>query len=453
MSKSRDDRYQSAQALADDLGRFLAGEPALARRPGLVDRATKWARRHQAIVAMAAASVLVLSIVSSVGMVMLAREQVAHRGCLRRIGRESPSGQRELRSRRREFPKGPRHARSARRADGRPAGRNAGHASPCGGNCWPTRCGFYRQFIKQAADDPEAAARAGAGPLQVGRDRGQARQHGAGGRPNTPAPNRCSKISSPNDADNDKFAFAARAHAQQSRHPRRRAPRHGRSPQLATSRRSTCSGGSSPSIPTNPTTPPNWPRASRTSGMLLDAEGDADAAEVASTKRSRLLRPLVAAVDADPRYARNLSIAANNLSYVLAKRDPAAAERTMREAVEIARAAVAATPDGERYQDDLALCYNNLAALLSRTGRAADAIGWHQRAVALQEQMVRAVAVGGPASQRPGDQPQQPGRRLLPRRPGRRGRRAVRPGPRPVCHARQRLSERTGLRECPGRPA
>ena len=75
MTKGRDERYQSAQALADDLGRFLSGEPALARRPGLVDRATKWARRHQAIVTVAAVSVILLSIVSSVGMVMLAREQ------------------------------------------------------------------------------------------------------------------------------------------------------------------------------------------------------------------------------------------------------------------------------------------------------------------------------------------------------------------------------------------
>ena len=41
-------------ALADDLGRFLSGEPALARRPSLVDRAAKWARRHQSLVAMAA---------------------------------------------------------------------------------------------------------------------------------------------------------------------------------------------------------------------------------------------------------------------------------------------------------------------------------------------------------------------------------------------------------------
>ena len=111
-------------------------------------------------------------------------------------------------------------------------------------------------------------------------------------------------------------------------------------------------------------------------------------AEVSLDDALRLLRPLVATPDADPRYTRNLSIAANNLSYIVAKRDPAAAERTMREAVETLER-LSSAANGDRYQGDLALCYNNLAALLSRSGRAGDAIGWHQRAVTLQEQMVR----------------------------------------------------------------
>jgi tetratricopeptide (TPR) repeat protein len=93
--------------------------------------------------------------------------------------------------------------------------------------------------------------------------------------------------------------------------------------------------------------------------------------------------------NADPRYARNLSIAANNLSYVLAKSDPKAAERAMREAVRILEQLSAADPDNNGYQDDLALCFNNLAALLSRTDRAAEAIPWHIRAAGLQEQLVR----------------------------------------------------------------
>jgi WD40 repeat protein len=45
-------RYDSAAAVAADLERYLAGEPILARRTGLVERAAKWARRRPAIASL-----------------------------------------------------------------------------------------------------------------------------------------------------------------------------------------------------------------------------------------------------------------------------------------------------------------------------------------------------------------------------------------------------------------
>jgi tetratricopeptide (TPR) repeat protein len=55
MEKRPQDRYGTAQELADDLRRFLSHEPIRARRPSLTQRAVKWARRHQAAVVAAAA--------------------------------------------------------------------------------------------------------------------------------------------------------------------------------------------------------------------------------------------------------------------------------------------------------------------------------------------------------------------------------------------------------------
>jgi tetratricopeptide (TPR) repeat protein len=45
-------RYPTAQALADDLRRFLAGEPIRARPSGILERGVKWARRRRAVAAL-----------------------------------------------------------------------------------------------------------------------------------------------------------------------------------------------------------------------------------------------------------------------------------------------------------------------------------------------------------------------------------------------------------------
>jgi tRNA A-37 threonylcarbamoyl transferase component Bud32 len=64
LAKRPEDRYASAQELADDLRRFLDDRPVRARRLGLRVQAAKWARRHRRVVGAAVlglvAAVLVL---------------------------------------------------------------------------------------------------------------------------------------------------------------------------------------------------------------------------------------------------------------------------------------------------------------------------------------------------------------------------------------------------------
>jgi serine/threonine-protein kinase len=63
MAKEPAQRYATAQALAADLRAFLEHRPIAARRPGPVERAAKWVRRHR-VVAAATACVAVAALVA-----------------------------------------------------------------------------------------------------------------------------------------------------------------------------------------------------------------------------------------------------------------------------------------------------------------------------------------------------------------------------------------------------
>jgi WD40 repeat protein len=76
LQKAPERRYQSAAAFADDLGRFLRGEPIAARPASLLERLRSWCRRHPA---QASASILLLTllVLCIFGGVVLWRWQLA----------------------------------------------------------------------------------------------------------------------------------------------------------------------------------------------------------------------------------------------------------------------------------------------------------------------------------------------------------------------------------------
>jgi tetratricopeptide (TPR) repeat protein/tRNA A-37 threonylcarbamoyl transferase component Bud32 len=78
-------RYASAQALADDLGRFLHNEPILARPTGNVERLIKWAGRRPAAAALIVVSALTLLFLGVGGVVYYqSRAQLAEQLLARR---------------------------------------------------------------------------------------------------------------------------------------------------------------------------------------------------------------------------------------------------------------------------------------------------------------------------------------------------------------------------------
>ena len=69
-SKDANDRYATAQHLANDLSSFLRDQPIQAKRPNLLVRTAKWSRRHRGIVASVAAT-LIMSMI--VGLLLVSR--------------------------------------------------------------------------------------------------------------------------------------------------------------------------------------------------------------------------------------------------------------------------------------------------------------------------------------------------------------------------------------------
>jgi serine/threonine protein kinase/WD40 repeat protein len=67
MARDPADRYPTAGALADDLGRFLADRPILARRASLLELAARWAKRRPAVAALAAAVAALLAVTAGGG--------------------------------------------------------------------------------------------------------------------------------------------------------------------------------------------------------------------------------------------------------------------------------------------------------------------------------------------------------------------------------------------------
>ncbi|MDB4534744.1 protein kinase, partial [Vicingaceae bacterium] len=75
ISKSRDDRYDSAQEISDDLQCFLEDKPIKAKPATLVQRGTKWALRHKPLVASAAAFLILASLGLAISNYLILQER------------------------------------------------------------------------------------------------------------------------------------------------------------------------------------------------------------------------------------------------------------------------------------------------------------------------------------------------------------------------------------------
>jgi serine/threonine protein kinase/tetratricopeptide (TPR) repeat protein len=73
LQKEPGKRYRSAEALGDDLGRWLQGEPIVARPAGRLERAAKWARRRPTAAALLSVSILLAGVLLAAAPLHIAR--------------------------------------------------------------------------------------------------------------------------------------------------------------------------------------------------------------------------------------------------------------------------------------------------------------------------------------------------------------------------------------------
>ncbi len=71
MSKNREDRYLTAQDLADDLTRVLEGRPTMAKPLTLLERGIKWIQNNQRLVRTSAAIVMIAAVFFGLGLAIV----------------------------------------------------------------------------------------------------------------------------------------------------------------------------------------------------------------------------------------------------------------------------------------------------------------------------------------------------------------------------------------------
>jgi Tfp pilus assembly protein PilN len=173
MAKLPADRYPTAQALADDLRRFLEDKPILARRPSLLEKAARWSRRRRGLVA-AGIGVLLLAVCGLTASTLLfnwqmGKTQKAYDLLSKEEGRKEEALRAEAQQRRRAE----QSAWKARQVlnyftqESEEAIPDRQELQPVRRRLLEAALGYYKDFIEQQGDDPSVQAEMIASKLRV----------------------------------------------------------------------------------------------------------------------------------------------------------------------------------------------------------------------------------------------------------------------------------------------
>ncbi len=378
MAKTREERYASAQEFSSDLRLFLEGKPTIARRPTVLDRAGKWALRHRRAVSLAAACLLVVSLVSATAAIMIAREKARTDEALdeTRTSLAKAEAANEM-------------AHGAVEELGRMASELATvqGAEPQTRRMFAEALAYYREFIAQNADDPRLErelASASFKAATLAEALGERREALALCRQAIEQFAALLK-KSPEDAElqlklarcysNLGLLLAHKREVEQALDVYADAVHR---QQVLVSRPNA-----------SPAAVRDLADTQSNLGLLLAELGRTDAARRALSGAIGLIKRLAAAAPEDLRLRHDLANTYNILSFVQRDLDWDQAELSCREAISLLETLASESPGTPAFRADLAICLNNLGAILAHGSNWDDACESYRRAIGYQEQLVR----------------------------------------------------------------
>jgi len=372
MAPQRDERYLTAQELADDLKRLLEGQSPIARRPSLVDRAARWARRHRRAVALGTVGLAAAFVALAVGMVVVGRARTRAEHDFARAERYLKQAQDTV------YQLG---SLSAEQLADVPGAENVRRELLAG------TLGYYQQFVAQAEDNPELRSDLATTYGKIGSLHDQMGEAAAAIESHQQAVRVLAELVAerPDSVDKQSQLAAARnnlalalGHAHRGEDARQEfAQAIVLQERLVEDEPLSIQRATELALSHN------------NLGSQLRSDGDERQAAAEFREAIRLGERATARQPGDLGSARNLAAACNNLAALEASKSPAEAIKLYQRAAELQRQLVTRDNGELKYQRELATTLNNLAAAQARADALATAVSTYQEAIEIEKNVLR----------------------------------------------------------------
>ncbi|MGD9720496.1 MAG: protein kinase [Pirellulales bacterium] len=371
MAYERDDRYTTADELADDLRRVLAEQPTVARPPTFWDRAGKFARRHRRAVTVAATVCLLFTLGTSTAALLINRERA---------------------SAQRNFERAERNFREARSAVDQLGARLADRLTEVPGARQVRRelladtLDYYQRFVHEAGDDPALRADLALTYSKIGtlNDQLGSAEEAIAAHRQALALCEQAQAEDPHDYQHGLRAAVCRNNLALALRRGHRTTEARQEFQQAIALQEQLLAAHADDAQCRR----DLGRSHNNLGLLESEAGRDDAARAAFERAIQLQEADVAAAD-DPSSWRDLAASYNNLAALVGGQQPQQSVALHRKAADYEARAAEARPHDPGARATWALTLNNLGAAQARNKDLNGAVASYRRAIELEKELLR----------------------------------------------------------------